>query len=237
MTRPRHRAFTLVELLVSIGLVVLLVGAMSAFLSDAMRTRARVVEESSFARSADAIIAAIERALETSIVEDAIAGSGVSGGPTSIRILRSGASTWRLGTRVPEQALEELDQLVVRFDEAAGAVSIGRGDVAPTPIPGTLHRVRFRYFDGTSWRSRFDSVREGRLPAAVEIAIWHRAPRTDDAPPPVERAEFDEVDADDSADGEEDDGDARAPAADAQPPDRLRIVAIPDAPPAEDVLP
>jgi type II secretory pathway pseudopilin PulG len=234
--RGSRRAFTLVELLVSIGLVVLLVGAMSAFLSDAMRTRARVVEESSFARSADAMIAAIERALETSIVEDAVAGSGISGGPTSISILKSGASTWRLGTRTPERALEEIDRLVVRFDEASGAVSIGRGDVAPTQIPGTLHRVRFRYFDGTSWRSRFDSVQEGRLPAAVEIAIWHRAPRTEEPPPPVERPEFDDAtDIDESGEDAAEEADAEALPSDARRPDRLRVVAIPDAPPAEDV--
>ncbi|MDZ4756366.1 MAG: hypothetical protein SGJ11_17965 [Phycisphaerae bacterium] len=220
--RTRPRGFTLFEMLVSAGLVLLLVTAMSAFLSDAMRIRARVSDEVARGRAAEAVLSAVERALETTVVEDAAVGTGIEGTSASISILRSGVSTWRLGTSEPHRAMEEIDRVRVVFDDEAGTVAIGRGERELSVIPGQLYRIRFRYFDGERWHSRFDSVDAGRLPAAVEIAVWYDAPSGE--PVAAERPEFDSVD-DELHDELADELDGGVP------PDRVRIVSIPDAAP------
>ncbi len=221
----RSRGFTLFEMLVSAGLVLLLIVAMTSFMSDAIGIRTRVSEQVGRARAADAAMSAIERALETSLVEDAAMGAGVTGTETSISILRSGLATWRLGTDERTRAMEEIDRVRVEFDSGSGKVLIGRGERPASPIPGELFRVRFRYYDEGVWHTRFDSVKTGHLPAAVEVAIWFAKPRGEAMV--AERPEFDapEPSADETSDIASDgDGDG-----DKNPPDRLRIVAIPDA--------
>lgn len=217
MTR---RGFTLLEVIVAAALMLALVGAMAAFLSDALRIRTRVSQEIERSRAADALCSVIERALETTLLEDARLGAGVSGDATSITVLRVGLSSWRLGTADRQRALEEIEPVRVRFDESARRIGIARGDQAESLLPGAIGRVRFRYHDGTAWRTSFDSVREGRLPAAVEVALWLRpgaAPAE-----PLERPEFDDAETDPAPEAEEESG---------PPPDRLRVIAIPDAGP------
>jgi prepilin-type N-terminal cleavage/methylation domain-containing protein len=214
MTR---RGFTLLEMIVAAALILALVGAMATFLSDALRIRSRVSEEIERARSADAAVSMIERALETTIVEDASAGGGVVGDSTSMTVLRVGLSSWRLGTSERVRALDEIEPVRVRFDEGRRRIAIARGERPESELLGAVQRMRFRYFDGTVWSDRFDSVRLGRLPAAVEIALWLR-PMAEASAEPAERPEFD---------------DSPVPASEESgpKPDRIRIVAIPDAGP------
>jgi hypothetical protein len=40
------------------------------------------------------------------------------------------------------------------------------------PLGAALASVRFRYFDGAQWQSAFNSLEAGRLPVAVEVAVW-----------------------------------------------------------------
>jgi prepilin-type N-terminal cleavage/methylation domain-containing protein len=220
MRLPRsRRGFTLLELIVAATLILALVAAMSLFLMDALRIRGRVSEEIERSRAAEALVSTVERALETTLVEDPTLGAGVVGDATSLSILRAGLATWRLGTSERSRALEELDRVRVRFDASAGRIAIGRGEMPESLLPGTIQRVRFRYYNGSRWVASFDSVAAGQLPVAVEIALWLR-PRA--MVEPAERPEFDEVPTDADAEGETDDG---------PPPDRLRIVTIPDAGP------
>jgi prepilin-type N-terminal cleavage/methylation domain-containing protein len=218
--RVHRRGFTLLELIVAATLILALVAAMAAFLMDALRIRSRVSAETDRFRAADAVISAIEQALETTLVEDPSLGPGVSGDATSLSVLRAGLASWRLGTGDRMRAMEELDRVHVHFDRSVRRVSIGRGELPATALPGSIERLRFRYFDGQAWTDEFDSLSKGQLPVAVEIALWLR-PRAA-ASTPVERPEFDEVD-----DTEAGDGDPL--------PDRLRIVTIPDADPDDDV--
>jgi prepilin-type N-terminal cleavage/methylation domain-containing protein len=226
MSAPR-RGFTLLEVIVAAALILALVGAMASFLSDALRIRTRVSEEVERARAADVAIATIERALETAIVEDPRLGAGVVGDATSISLLRVGLSSWRLGTTDRARALEECDRVRVRFESATGRILVTRGDAAESALGGRIARMRLRYFDGRVWSTSFDSVRAGQLPAAVEIALWLRPNATPEEP--AERPEFDEPIEDEAADDEEFD-------AAATPPDRLRIVAVPDAGPEVDAM-
>lgn len=213
----RERGFTLLEVIVAATLILALVAAMSHFLIDALRIRSRVSEEIERARAADALVSTVERALETTLVEDPSFGAGVVGDATSMRILRAGLASWRLGTGDPARALEEIDVMSVRFDAAAKRIAIGRGEMAESALPGAIDEVRFRYFDGAAWVTSFDSLSAGRLPVAVEISLWLRPRRlVDDS---AERPEFDEPEG--SADSTEA----------GRPPDRLRVVTIPDSGP------
>ncbi len=215
MTRRRsirRVGFTLFEVLVSVGLITLLVIAMAAFLSDALRIRTRVGDRVSRGLAAEATITEVERALATCIVADREFGSGIRGDESSIDVLRVGLATWRLGTLEPTQAFVPIERCRVRFLPGEGHVAIGRDEREPTPIPGELHRVAFRYFDGKAWVTSFDSAAAGRLPVAVEVSIWLEAPRGE--PVVEERPETDEI--------------AAATPPPTVPPDRRRVIAIPD---------
>jgi prepilin-type N-terminal cleavage/methylation domain-containing protein len=211
-----RRGFTLLEMIVAAALILALVVAMGVFLTDALRIRSRVSEEMERSRTAAAVVSAIERAIETTLVDDPTHGPGVVGDATSISVLSAGLSTWRLGTTDRALALEEVDRLTVEFDESGRRLMVGRGGEPLTPLPGRIERVRFRYYDGSRWRQTFDSVALGQLPSAVEIALWLR-PRML-AEQPVERPEFDVPESADAEDA-------------GPPPDRLRVVSIPDAAP------
>lgn len=216
----KRRGFTLFEVIVSLGLVSLLVVAMGAFLSDALRIRARVADRVSRGLVAEAAMGEIERALETCLVADPQQGAGVRGDATSIEVLRAGLSTWRLGTAEPRRAFEPIERCRVFFDQLSGRVAIGRDERAPTPVPGSLHRLRLRYFDGRMWRDQFDSARAGRLPVAVEVSIWFDGETAEAVP--LARPEFD-----DEGPGAAGLNGTSSSGPDT-PPDRRRIIAIPD---------
>ncbi|MBL9147971.1 MAG: prepilin-type N-terminal cleavage/methylation domain-containing protein [Phycisphaerae bacterium] len=235
MTRTRARGprgFTLLELLVSIGLVALLVAAMAAFLNDALRIRARIGDSIERGVSADAAIDEIERALQTCVVDDGALGVGVRGSATQLDILHAGIAAWRLGSEDPERAFAPLERLTVSFDEGGRRLLLARGNGPLSPLPGEIGRVRFRYHDGTRWSNSFDSGNAERLPLAVEVSIWFRVAedRTAAAAPEVAAADAGDAETDTGADtataddalAEEDD--ERGPA-----PDRRRVIAIPDA--------
>jgi len=66
----------------------------------------------------------------------------------------------------------EPDAAIATSDEPASP-DVGR----PTWLPGVLQQdeiveigwLEFRYYDGTTWQTRWDSRRDGRLPVAVEV--------------------------------------------------------------------
>ena len=98
----------------------------------------------------------------------------------------------------------------------------------PAALPGVINNLQFRYYDGRQWTDEWDSLREGRLPTAVEIAAWYGQPE-------------DGTDGDgfDSAFGSEDSDDLQS-GTDSLPselesvPDRRRVILIPDAGEAEE---
>jgi len=119
-----------------------------------------------------------------------------------------------------------------RFDGQVG----GESDL----IVSRVRRLRFRYHGGRSWRSSFDTLGEGRLPAAVEVAIWF-----DTRSPEVIRREQIEAQrtlgGGGSLDGVGMAGDERANGRMGEmenegkpegPPDRLRVIIVPDGPEA-----
>jgi prepilin-type N-terminal cleavage/methylation domain-containing protein len=212
----KRRGFTLLELIVAAILILALVGAMSAFLTDALRIRNRLSTDVERSRTADAIIAMIERGLESTFVDDPDLGAGIAGDATSLRVLHAGLASWRLGTSEPSRALEDVDAVELRFDAPSRRILLRGIDRAESVLNGEIQRLRIRYFDGSEWSESFDSRERGQLPAAVEVRLWLRPQAAFDIP-----AERPELDLPSTADEE-------------TPPDRIRIIAIPDAGPEVD---
>lgn len=180
---PRRRGLSLIEVLVTIGIVLALGTAMASFVLDLRRSRERSAEAIETQRSAEALLEAIEAALATTVVEDAMLGVGLRGGSGRLEVVSRTVAAWRLGDPPRRHlSLEDRERLTVasegprRTRIARSGAAGGEGGRGEAPMA-----VRFRYFDGREWLDAFDSLDAGRLPRAVEVTLWWSA-----APPPLE---------------------------------------------------
>ena len=244
------RGFTLIEVLIAIGLILALSVAMGTFVIDLLRSRERLGEAIERQRSIDALLVELERAIATTVVEDALLGPGIRGGSDRIEVVARGVAAWRLGDPATRsQALEDRDRLILAA-EGPGSTMLSRigvnaGFGGRSSVPAT---IRFRYFDGDAWLGTFDSAARGTLPRAIEVRVWwpreedaDASPRRADGGAAASRGDLDAFDAFDDLDGfdevdEVDDDRLDDPSAladagetlDGRPPDRLRIIALPD---------
>jgi prepilin-type N-terminal cleavage/methylation domain-containing protein len=244
VTRSCHkrRAFTLLELLVSIGIIAALVGSMFGYLLNIQSSRDRLLERGKTSHAMTVLIDRLESRLATALVGDSKFGSGLKGDAVSIAILSRGVLASG-GVDTPSLAaiLADLQRTEVRFDERGRSVQVRESPVGTESADGELetmdaivHRLRFRYHDGREWVDEFDSMQAGRLPTAVEVAIWLR-------PLPGEPVEAPE-ETDEESDGNEIDAEFESTFDEREfldsvdalrrgvpKPDRLRIIFIPDA--------
>jgi type II secretory pathway pseudopilin PulG len=202
----QRAAFTLLEALVAVGMIMLLAGAMAMFVSDLGTTRAHVTRTTDRARSAEALFRVVETALQSAVVDGGMRGAGVSGTTNSMRVLSS--RTDAAGGNAQDLARAAFAPLVATEVRQSGRnVSVGRSGQG-TILPAEIGAVQLRYFDGEQWSDEFDSLSAGRLPMVVEVSMWFALEpetlTTDDQQPmeqvPVERP----------------------------PPDRMRRFAVPD---------
>jgi prepilin-type N-terminal cleavage/methylation domain-containing protein len=235
-TRTR-RAFTLIELLVAIALVLALLGALFAFFWDMLSTREQVLEATNRQRAASILIDHLERDLVHCVAGDARAGAGIAGDETSIRVLTRGVPAGRASGSAPADAFGDLDRSSYAFDAAAGTIFVDRHAAAKSAgtaeaLGGVVAKVRFRYHDGNAWRPSFDSLRSGALPAAVEVAIWFEPWPGEEAPEVDDFDDFAERETFDAAGGFDEFESAMSSdleLLDEPRPDRVRVIAIPDA--------
>jgi prepilin-type N-terminal cleavage/methylation domain-containing protein len=235
--------FTLVEVLVSIALIAVLAAIVSTMLWTIDTRRVEILRVSEANRTATALIDSVERQATATFVATRSGEPGVSGRSSSLT-LRSRASAMTLNdeggaelsvARSPLRALVTTS-MSLRGEELRAGRGPGVEEPERLPMPGGFERLRFRYHDGERWRSSFDSARVGRLPVAIEIAVWF-APS--DRVPPLEDDMLGgvpfESDIDDPipsmfrgeglGDGATMPGEAMAE----RSPDRLRVIVIPDA--------
>ncbi len=102
------------------------------------------------------------------------------------------------------------DGVYSRYDFGSGRIEVARREqhdtrpFRPEVVAEGVSRVRFRYFDGRSWSSSFSSDRQG-LPVAVEVAVWTTGRGTREIADSGNEADID-------------------------PPDRRRVIGVPDGP-------
>lgn len=228
-----RRAFTLLEVLLALTLVLVLTGAVYGFLWNLLGQRDRMHAASA---QGDAAALVVER------LEDDLLGSlaglggtaGIAGDSLSIRVVSRGVA---VPLEAPERsaALGDVQGSEIVWDRFAGTVRAKRWHGA-TPggsfeiIAQGVQRMRFRYFDERSWAASFDSAGAGRLPAAIEVAIWFGPPlerpeTTADAGTPTDDART--AGAEEPAD---DNTDLGPPPTPDREPDRVRVMVVPDGP-------
>jgi prepilin-type N-terminal cleavage/methylation domain-containing protein len=181
---PRSRsAFTLLEVLIAIAIVAALVGSMFGFLFDLLSARVRVLEHVRQREAAATVIRQLDSDLAACIVGDAANGAGISGDESRIRVLTRGVSANLAPRGVDEpDLLGDLQFAEFRFDPGFNRIEGRRGSLGRSrgpaqtasfaPIEGDIYKLRFRYFDGTTWRKSYDSLAQAKLPIAVEAAVW-----------------------------------------------------------------
>lgn len=237
-------AFTLMETIVALGLLLVLVGSVFAFATNLSSSRDRLSRHLRQSQAVRVFLDRIEQDLRTSLAADAALGGGVVGRESSIVILSRGVGL--IGQGSSATALGDLQRSEYRWNDGASVLEARRGGAADQgawhSITGDLGLVQWRYHDGNGWSTSFDSGASNRLPVAVEVAIWFTPPPRDQAtaaamPAIDEGARVDPFGLRDNLDGRgspqpseddevlEDESRRNWP-----PPDRVRLIIVPDAP-------
>jgi hypothetical protein len=109
-------------------------------------------------------------------------------------------------------------------------------------ISDHVQALRLRYYDGEKWRDSFDSLSEGALPVAIEVALWFgdagagqsAGPSVGASPPVAKGRARSGTPESDKGSGSAGDGDSSANTPKAplpsREPDRLRVIVVPDGP-------
>jgi prepilin-type N-terminal cleavage/methylation domain-containing protein len=235
-----RRGFSLLELLVAVAIIATLVGTMSGFLIDVLRTRDELERLGSRERAVGVLLDTLERDLQLVLATGPDGQRGVRGDASGVR-LAVAATPVRLaaGSR-PAAGVGTIQWLDVRFEPAGGTLRMRReaarsaDEPATSPaeasdtLDGSFHRVRFRYHDGLGWRESFDGAAAG-LPVAIEVAVWFDPwPGAEDASDAADDADMTPAFAE-PGDVAADPPFLTADRSAEPPPDRRRIIAIPDA--------
>ncbi len=239
MNRPTtRRAFSLLELIVAIALLGVLSASVYAFMWNLFAGETRALAMADRTQVASILFDRLERDLATAVAAGR-SGPGLVGEARGLAVVHRGVPA---AGSAPHGG--DLQRTEIRFDPADGVLTIRRAPASgpeereagaeneSPPALGAITGLRFRYHDGRSWRDSFES--DAGLPAAVEVSVWFGAigeAPTPGSPPPS--AEFNPGAS--RLDGGFDEPAGLglelepAPAGPVSPPDRVRVIAIPDA--------
>lgn len=202
------RAFTLVETLLTLAIIVMLAGSVFSFMWGLLSRRDSIVTAAADSQASSAVLERIEADLLCAVVGDSKTGAGVSGTGTRLKILSRGVGLNAAGTDGPAWDLHGSEYV---FAGEGGGLQARRWAAnggppgALEPVSERVERMEVRYHTGREWATSFDSLASG-LPVAVEVSLWFGRPRSE--------------------------GEAEA-AGDEPPrrePDRRRVIVIADAP-------
>lgn len=198
--RCRHRrccsgrtsnGFTLMEVLLALGLIVLLLGFTGTFTIDLGRQRAQLAAASQEISGWVMIVDQLDRALTCVIAGDPSAGAGVLGGTDQVALLTRGV--WLdpnadSGTNAENNAEssnagpDDLQRLTLRYDAERGVLQLSSSSAAQqggasasrgrgVQLTG-VSAARLRYYNGRAWVESYDTTSAGALPLAIELAVW-----------------------------------------------------------------
>jgi len=173
----RTRAFTLIETLLALGLVVALCAAVFSFLLSLGERREGVEKEGQRRHALSTVLSRLSADLATAISGDARLGAGVKGTQTSVVLLTRSVDLDAALRGAPEGVA---DLLACEYRLEAGALLVSRRAVIADETTETraqaacdgVRRLQLRYFDGRVWADSFDSAAAGGLPRAVEVRVW-----------------------------------------------------------------
>lgn len=198
----RRLGFTLVEVLVAVGITLLLAGSLFGFVFDLQQRQGAVLSELARTREATAIFNAIERAARTSTAHGSNGSVGFQGSREELLM------TYRV-TGVDQASVMEVR--VLNDEQGVILSEGGGGDLVDTSFAKELSRVDFSYFSDGQWNESH-AEGEGILPRAIRVKLWY----ANEVDLEGERAEVDS-----SIRGGSDREQVR--------PDRVRVIALPGA--------
>lgn len=200
----KRRGFTILEVLIGLSLLIVLVAGAYGLLLQLHTRQQEVARLAARNTIGTTIVDAVERAVLTCVADAGADGPGISLTDSTLRLVYRDLSPDLPPT---DDAFSSRARLAVihHTDTRTAEVTVTHGARAPTTTIANIERLRFRAHDGDDWIEEFDSRAAGRLPVAIEVAVWFAAPG---AAPAVED--------DDAAD------EPRA----WREPDRLRVIAV-----------
>jgi len=235
--RAAATGFTLLETILVLALIGMLAGAIFGFLRDITGRRDALARATADGQAGSTVIERIEADLTAGIAGGGGAlGAGVKGDDHSLRLLTRGVD-------LPAGGTTHGDLQASEYSFADGVLkarrwNIGTAGAAPPAfemVCDHIEALRFRYYDGSEWRTSFDSLSADSLPVAVEVAVWFGTPKPPEdptlQPAPEPRAESSIA-----QDGEAATGASAPPATEprrevpSRRPDRLRMIVVPDGP-------
>lgn len=178
LCRGARRGFTLLEMILALGLTMMLVATSLAFFQQVVRMRAAAEAEMVRLAAARVVFDRLTQELRVAYHDPGRA-RGLTGTASQIEMLV---------TALPEPAAWIDDELVrrpvssdlrrIRYRLAGGQLErieqrqvVGSGDVrtpSVTRMTDQLRFVHFRYWDGQTWQHTWSA---GPLPAAVEVRL------------------------------------------------------------------
>lgn len=249
--RSGRRGFTLIEVMLCLGLITVLIASMTAFLFEIADSRRTIMHAARDLEAAETVIERLEHDLLTGLAGGPGMGAGIRGSSTSLTVLTRGIDL-PIGASIDPGDLQGSEfsfQLAGNSTRLTAtrltSVTTGAASGAAETISDRFERVRFRYFDGKTWRNDFDSLKEQKLPVAIEVSIWITSIGNERAPAremPVvavatSAAGSSATAGDESAATE--DAAARPTASRSNsvfvwgPPNRRRVIIVPDGPEAD----
>ncbi len=163
----RRCAFTLVEVLISLGVLAMLTSALGAFMIDLRNQTALLRDLSMDRRGAETLFQFLDEHLAAPIGITAEHEPGIVGESDSLVVFFRQIFPG-------EEGMGVVRGVRVEFDEEAGELWIADPGESGTRelLSDRVELMRIRYHDGEGWVERFAPSAERSLPAAVEVGLW-----------------------------------------------------------------
>ena len=170
-----RRAFTLIEVVVALGLMLVLVTTLSSIVSSVVRARSTVHERLRASTGVGALFELLGASADTCTARGRKGAAGITGTATTLLITRA-------AHHARDEGLDPLEELSFSFEEGNVIVSSSAG--VEGPILRDVGAIEFRFFDGVTFHSMWKSATDG-LPLAIELSIWSEPlPSSGDRPAP-----------------------------------------------------